>query len=98
MEAHQLVCLSHYSIQGVEDVDSWFSAVYTQSERMGDPVGTSVDMPRATGQQQHRTSPATTTPSDYFKRSLAIPFLDHTISSLESQFSDLNWLSLHLHC
>ena len=65
-----------------------FYAIYAQSERMADAVGTSVGMPQIAGWQQHRTNPESTTPFDYFKRSLAIPFLDHIMSSLESQFPE----------
>ena len=45
-------------------------------------------MPRIAGRQQHRANPASTTPFDYYKRSLAIPFPDYITSSLESQFSE----------
>ena len=89
MEAHQLIAsVTTTYKEERKNVDRGFYAIYAQSERMANAVGTSVGMPRIAGRQQHRTNPESTTPFDYFKRSLAIPFLDHIMSSLESQFSE----------
>ena len=37
--------------------------------------------------QQHQSNPSSATPLDYFKRVMAIPFLDFIMSSLEEKFS-----------
>ena len=42
-------------------------------------------MPRITGRQQHRSNPLSASPLDY-KRTVAIPFLNFIVSSLEERF------------
>ncbi len=89
LDAHQLIASTTTTYKEErKNVDSGFDTIYTQSVRMADAVGTTVGMPRITGRQQHRSNPESTSPFDYFKKTLAIPFLDHIISSLESQFSE----------
>ena len=45
-----------------------------------------IAIPRITGRQQHRSNPRSAGPLDY-KRTVAIPFLDFIVSSLEERFS-----------
>ena len=45
-----------------------------------------ITMPQITGRQQHRSNPPSANPLDY-KRTVAIPFLDFIVSSLEERFS-----------
>ena len=68
-------------------VDTGFSKVYSQCIRLATEVGTTESMPRIAGRQRHRSNPASETPEDYFKKTVAIPLLDHVKSSLETQFS-----------
>ena len=44
--------------------------------------------PRTNQRQQHRSNPNTTSVEEYFKLSVAIPFLDHLISDIGSRFSE----------
>ena len=55
---------------------------------MAEKVGTQVSMPRIARWQQHRSNPQVSSPKDYYKKTVAIPFLDHVLSTLNSQFSE----------
>ena len=69
------------------DVDSGFSKIFQQSIRLAERVGAEVSMPRIARLQQHRSNPEASSPEDYFRKSVAIPLLDHILSTLEAQFS-----------
>ena len=45
-------------------------------------------MPRIVRRQQHCSNPEVSSPKDYYKKTVAIPFLDHVLSTLDSQFSE----------
>ncbi len=47
-------------------------------------------MPRVSHRQQHRSNPQHTSVEDYFKKTIAIPFLDHLIADLSSRFTSHN--------
>ena len=69
------------------DIDTSFSLIYTQSITMAEKVGTAVGMPHITTRQQHRNNAETNSVQEYFKRSIAIPLLDHIIMCIDQQFS-----------
>ena len=99
MKAHQLIAsVTTTYKEERKNVDSGFSDIYAQSERMANAVGTTVGMPRLTGRQQHRTNPVSSTPLDYIFQKSVLPFHLLTTSSLPWNFSSLNQLLLHLHC
>jgi len=50
-------------------------------------VGIEQSSPRLAGRQQHRSNVPAGTPSDYYKRNLTIPLLDHIISELDTRFN-----------
>ena len=88
LEAHEMV----NDVQAMNDkerrtVDTGFSKVYSQCIRLATEVGTTESMPRIAGRRRHRSNPPSETPEDYFKKTVAIPLLDHVKSSLETQFS-----------
>ena len=70
-----------------EGVDDGFPKFFYQSVRMAEKVGAEVNMPRITRRQQHRSNPKVSSPQDYYKKTNAIPLLDHIISTLDGQFS-----------
>ena len=70
-----------------EDVDTGFCQIYAQSARMTEKVDTIPDMPRITARQQHRSNASSSSPEEYFKRNIAIPFLDHVICCIDQKFS-----------
>ena len=70
-----------------QDVDKGFGTVFKQCQRMGEAVESPITMPRITARQQHRSNQESLTPEDYYKKAVAIPFLDHLLTSLNDQFS-----------
>ncbi|CAH0400312.1 unnamed protein product [Chilo suppressalis] len=53
-------------------------------------------MPRITGKHRHKSNHTAESPSEYWKRSLVIPYLDSIITSLEVSFAEENTLSFAL--
>ncbi len=43
-------------------------------------------MPRITQRQQHRFNPRSSSVEEYFKQTIAIPFLDYLITSIATRF------------
>ena len=44
-------------------------------------------MPRIASRQKHRSNTEAANPLEYYKRNMAIPFLDHIIAFIDQQFS-----------
>ena len=55
---------------------------------MAERVGGDISMPRIAHRQQHRSNPEASTTKDYYQKTVAIPLLDHILSTLEIQFSE----------
>ena len=55
-------------------------------------------LPRRCGRQRHRDNVTADTPSEFFKRSLTIPFLDFLIQELRSRFTVLHRTALQGMC
>ncbi|GBP54726.1 hypothetical protein EVAR_42926_1 [Eumeta japonica] len=53
-------------------------------------------MPRIVGKQRHRSNHPLESPSEFWKRSLIIPYLDSVITSLETRFAEENTPSFAL--
>ena len=70
-----------------EQVDYYHSRWYETVSEMCDKVGTTPSMPRICGRQSHRASTSSSSPSEYFKRTISIPLLDHLQVELEKRFS-----------
>lgn len=70
-----------------KDVDASFSLIFAQSTRMAEKVGAAVVMLRITSWQKHCSNAEALSPQEYFKRNVAIPFLDRIIMCLHHQFS-----------
>ena len=68
-------------------MDAGFSKIFQQSIHLAERVGAEVSMPRIARLQQHRSNPEASSPEDYFRKSVAIPLLDHILSTLEAPFS-----------
>lgn len=56
-------------------------------EKMCADAGVQPSLPRVCGRQQHRSNIPAQTPSEYYRRSISIPVLDHLLSELESRFT-----------
>ena len=57
--------------------------------RIADQSGISVSMPHVAQCQQHRANPEFTSVEDFFKKTVAIPFLDHLISDVLTAHSKM---------
>ncbi|GBP42359.1 52 kDa repressor of the inhibitor of the protein kinase [Eumeta japonica] len=53
-------------------------------------------MPRIVGKQRHRSNHPAESPSEFWKRSLIIPYLEYVITSLETRFAEENTPSFAL--
>ena len=62
--------------------DEWFADV----ESMCDSVGVELSLPRLCGRQRHRPNVPAQSPSDYFRRTISIPIVDHLLSEMERRF------------
>ena len=54
--------------------------------RIADKIGTIAEMPRIASRQRHRSNIEAANPLEYYKRNVAIPFLDHIIAFIDQQF------------
>ena len=71
----------------MEDIwTEWFDLAVTTAAN----VGVVPSIPRRTNQQQHRDNVPAQTPSDYYKRAVAIPLLDHLQSEMKTYFNPTN--------
>ena len=70
--------------------DKWFGIILEMC--MG--VGTTPSVPRICGRQRHRASIPAANPSEYYKRTITIPILDHLLTELERWFSTLQKTAL----
>ena len=70
-------------------IEDYFEGVFKHAVRLGESVGTTACMPRIAKRQTHRSNVEATSPQQYYLRNMAIPFLDHLISELESQFTNV---------
>lgn len=77
-------------------------SVIAEAETIAEHLGTDFNMPRVINQQKHRANPPAQTPSEFWRRSLIIPYIDSLIMSLEQRFSEENLpafslITLHPH-
>ena len=71
----------------IEDIwTEWFDLAVTTEAN----VGVVFSIPCRTNQQQHNDNVPAQTPSDYYKRAVAIPLLDHLQSEMKTYFNPTN--------
>ena len=70
-----------------ETADAFHSRVYSKAMQIASMVNVQESVPRTTGRQCHRNNVPAACPSQYYKRQVTIPILDHLISELESRFN-----------
>lgn len=74
-----------------ETIEDDFNQIYKQTIRMAAQVDVQpTSQPRVAGRQTHRENVPAETVKDYYRRNMAIPFLDHVILEFESRFSPLS--------
>ena len=69
-----------------DDVDTVHAGIYETALEIATKVGIDECMPRISRQQQHRTNVPCSNPSEYYKRALTIPSLDHLITEIDGRF------------
>ena len=72
--------------------DDWFKTV----SDMCTEVGTTPSMSRICGRQRHRASTPASSPSEYFRRTITVPMLDHLLAELNRWFSSHQKTALQL--
>lgn len=79
-------------------VERDFYKVYEQAVRMAAAVNVEPSKPRTCTRQKNRSNatPVNDSIHDWYKVNVAIPFLDHIITELESQFSSIAQTASHL--
>ncbi len=74
-------------IRGVRSrVDDFHSLMYQAVLTLSESVGVTESAPRRASRQQHRSNAPSDNVSDYYKRNLTIPVLDHLSSELDTRF------------
>lgn len=85
VQAHQDIESVKSTVKGAKSrVESFHSLPYQQAVRLGRSVDVEETKPRQTVRQQHRQNTPSSSVSEYYKRNLTIPILDHLISELDS--------------
>lgn len=69
-----------------DDVDTVHAGIYETALEIATMVGVDESMPRISRQQQHRANVPCSNPSEYYKRALTIPALDHLITEIDGRF------------
>ena len=67
-------------------VDSYHSRWFETVSKMCNEVEPRPSMPRICGHQCHRASIPASNPSEYFRRTITFPILDHLLSELDKRF------------
>lgn len=71
-----------------ETIDEVWLAWFNEAQSMAEAVGTTPTMPRVSVISQHRNNTPADSPADFFRRNVAIPFLDSFRESLCERFSE----------
>ena len=76
------------TLQSVRDnVDEHHRNWIRDVDKMCSEVGSELSIPRRCSKQRHRDNTPAQTASDYYKRVITIPLLDHVLSELNSRFA-----------
>ena len=70
-----------------ENVDSYQSRWFETVSKVCNEAGITPSMPRICGRQRHRASIPTSNSSEYIRRTITVPILDHLLSKLDKRFS-----------
>ena len=87
VQAHRDIESVKAVISGVRSrVDDFHSQVYEQVLTLSQSVNIAESAPRLASRQQHRQNIPSDSISDYYKRNLTIPILDHLSNELDTRF------------
>ena len=73
-----------------KEIDVFHEGWYTEAITIAGKLGTVPLLPRTAFVQRHRPNAPVSSPSEYHKRNLTIPFLDHLINEMQRRFSASN--------
>ena len=68
-------------------MDEEHTKIYGKAKKLADDIGCEEKMPRIIKGRQTRPNPEVSTPTEYWRVAVTIPFLDSVISEMESRFS-----------
>jgi hypothetical protein len=71
-----------------QDIDTVFTPWFEEVKGIAQTLSTEVTVPRQAARQTHRDNHPATNPEQFFKTSVAIPFLDHLMSELKDRFKN----------
>ncbi len=69
-----------------ENIEQYSLRIFQHSSRLANKSQISISMPRISQRQQHRFNPRSSSVEEYFKQTIAIPFLDYLITSIATRF------------
>ena len=72
------------------EIDTKHNVWYNEATVISEAVGTVPAKPRTAGRQMHRENVSAESTSQYFKRTISIPFLDHLLNQIHARFSETN--------
>ena len=68
------------------EIENCHSLMHAKAVQVATKVHVSESLPRTAGRQLQRNNVIASTTSEYYKRTLTIPMLDHLISEMEERF------------
>lgn len=68
-------------------IEPEFSEMFSNAQLLADRVGGSIAVPRLAGRQQHRENILGADAEEYYRRNIAIPFVDNLSEQLNTRFS-----------
>ncbi|CAN8017391.1 unnamed protein product [Ixodes persulcatus] len=69
-----------------DEIDAEFSYWFQMAEELASSVDTALVKPRVAGIQRNRSNAPASSVSEYYRRNVALPFLDHVIQEMDSRF------------
>ena len=78
-----------------EEIDHRHKSWYEEAVSLAETVGTVPSKPRTASVQRNRSNTPSDTVSEYFRRVLSIPFIDHLICQISARFCDRNVAALN---
>jgi hypothetical protein len=89
--AREKVSRSYVQLKKVRnEVDVRHTRWFDEAESLTGSVGTLPEKPRTVERQRHRPNTPADSASDYYRRVVTIPFLDHLKSQIQTRFSQNN--------
>ena len=83
---HLIETLKSVGIETRNSVDMYHSQWYEKAVALAAKVNVKESKPRIASMQKNRDNPPSETPSEYFKKAITIPMLDHLNTELDNRF------------